>query len=53
MKLEKKNKITELFALELAKHNKLLKDINNNNYFLKNKNTENKVIEINAFNDIY
>ena len=51
--IRKKYKITELFALELAKHNKLLKDINNNNYFLKNKNTENKEIEINAFNDIY
>ena len=51
--IRKKNKITELFALELAKHNKLLKDINNNNYFLKNKNTENKEIEIHAFNDIY
>ena len=39
--VRKKNKMTELFALELAKHNKLLKDINDNNYFLKNKNNEN------------
>ena len=51
--VRKKNKMTELFALELAKHNKLLKDINDNNYFLKNKNNENKEIETNIINNIY
>ena len=39
--IRKNNKITEYYALKLAKHNQFLIDINNNNYF-KNKNIENK-----------
>ena len=39
--VRKNNKITEYYALKLAKYNKFLYDINNNSYFLKNKNTEN------------
>ena len=34
----RKNKITEYYALKLAKHNKFLNDINNNSYFLRNNN---------------
>ena len=37
--VRKNNKITEYYALKLAKHNKFLKDINDNSYFLNlNKN---------------
>ena len=42
--VKKNNKLTEYYALKLAKHNKFLKDINDNSYF-KNKNIENKESE--------
>jgi hypothetical protein len=42
--VRKNNKLTEYYALKLAKHNKFLKDLNDNSYF-KNKNAENKESE--------
>ena len=42
--VRKNNKLTEYYALKLAKHNKFLKDLNDNSYF-KNKNIENKESE--------
>ena len=39
--VRRNNKLTEYYALKLAKHNKFLKDLNDNSYF-KDKNTENK-----------
>ena len=42
--VRKNNKLTEYYALKLAKHNKFLKELNDNSYF-KNKNIENKESE--------
>ena len=42
--VRKNNKLTEYYALKLAKHNKFLKDLNDNSYF-KNKNIEKKESE--------
>ena len=43
--VRKNNKITEYYALKLAKHSLFMKDINENNYFLKNNNLKTKEIE--------
>ena len=40
--VRKNNKITEYYALKLAKHSLFMKDINENNYFLKNNNLKSK-----------
>ena len=39
--VRRNNKLTEYYALKLARHNKFLKEINDNSYF-KNNNSENK-----------